>query len=158
METGIQSLSRMDRRSRQLVSLNRLFLWVLPILFLAAALDLAQWVQRWRKPLDPLTPSLEELRQPLPEVPALSLPSGLFEAAEPVQKKAAAVPIAVEEVQWKLKAVFVGETKRAYLEKEDGSGGVWLSEGEEVMDLRIKEIRERAVTVEAEAGTYDLRL
>ena len=158
METGIQSLSRMDRRSRQLFSLNRLLLWLLPILFLAAALDLVQWVQRWRRPLDPLTPSLEDLRQPLPEVPALSLPSGLFEAPEPVRKKAVAAAIAVEEVQWKLKAVFMGETKRAYLEKEDGSGGVWVSEGEKLMDLRIKEIRERAVTVESEAGAYELRL
>lgn len=158
MQTGIQSLSRMERRSRQLISLNRLLLWILPVLFLAGALDLAQWVQRWRKPLDPLAPSLEDLRQPLPEVPALSLPSGLFEVPEPVQKKAAAVPIAVEEVQWKLRAVFLGETKRAYLEKEDGSGGVWVSEGEKIMDIRIKEIRERAVIVEGEEGPYELRL
>lgn len=158
MRADSPALPRLERQIRQLHTLSRALLWIVPLLLLAAALDLGSWLQRGRQPLAALAPNLEDLRGPLPEVPTLSLPSGLFEAPEVVQPKKGAASVAVEEVPWKLKAVILGGTKRAYLEKEDGSSAVWVSEGEKVSGLRIQGIQERAVTVESEEGTYELRL
>ncbi len=152
----MQSLERSTRRVR---SANRVLCWVLPVALLGAGVDLFRWHSHVNAPLQPLTPSLEELTRPLPVVGAAGFAAGLFEqqaAPAPAQAAKQAAPVA-QAAQWKLRGVLMANGKKAFLENESGSG-VWVTEGEQLGSERLREIRERSVIMEGKDGEYEIRM
>lgn len=151
-----------ERSRDRLSKLNRLLCWALPVAAFGAGADLSQWFSCLNEPLPPSGPSLAEMMQPLPEVPAAGFPETLFArppAPVPAPAPAArpAAPVVAPESKWRLRGVMMGPAKRAFLEDESGKSA-WVAEGEQIGSARVKEIRERSVVMEGAEGDYEIRM
>ncbi len=145
-------------RHQRISVINRCFVWILPLLGVAAVADITLWNGHLQKPLLPLEPSLESFKKPLPELPSLNLPQTLFHSIRSTNTVAAAAsaPV-VREVQWKLKGVLIGQAKRAFLQDSEGKS-FWVTEGEQLGSFRIKQIKDRSVLIEKEGNGYEIRM
>ena len=150
----------MLKRSKEAAAVSRVLFWLLPLLACLLAADLIRWNGTLRKPLQPILPALEELKVPPGPIPPLPLPDGIFAraAAAPERSLSTATPVAVDEVEWKLKGVLGGAAPRAFLEGSQNQQGVWVSPGDRIGPYTVKEVRDRSVLLEKEGGAYEIRM
>ena len=156
-QASILLLRDLERRRGQLQRLNRLLLAGLPLLALGLAWDLFHWAGELRRPVELVPPRLEGLREAPPEVPTLELAESLFSLLKPSTQKPDAPPAALRP-PWKLKGVSMGGVPRAFVEKEDGSEKMWITEGQQVGAHRVQKINERSVVVESEGAVYEISM
>lgn len=154
----ISDLEEVEKNRRKACAVNRLFAWALPILLVGAGVDLSRWASHSTVPLEPVRPNhLAFVEEPLALIPPLELSGASFHPVES-EKLAEKAPAAVaEEVHWKLKGVLLGASKRAFLEG-DGGRTVWVTDGEWLGAVRVKEIRERSVLLEKGGAEVELRM
>ena len=144
----------------RLVWVNRLLMWAVPLVAVAATIEAATWLSALGQVPEPITPNLEELKEPLAAIPAVEIPARLFQAAQEAQgQKASLTEAPVEEArQWVLKGVMMGATPRAFLQDAQGKQSTWATEGQRVGSFRIKEIREKSVVVEKDGKIDEIRM
>ena len=158
--TSVSSLQTLERQWRHLLLVNRLLYGILPLVALLVVVDCARWSAQFTKPVTPLLPNLEELHRPLVAIPPLELSASLFEPPKPVESKkpVETSQAATQQVQWKLIGVSIGTTKQAFLTDLEGKQSVWVTQGEQLGDFKVKEIRERAVVLETGGRSYEIHL
>ncbi len=149
----------LEQNRQKAILLNRFLLAVVPLLAVGVVADLWQWNGRLKETLSPILPNLDSLKSPLPAIPALELPPTLFQQiqSDKLTTGASSTPVAVKEVQWKLKGVLMAGTKKAFLEDSEGKS-VWVAEGERFGSSFLKEIRDHSVVVETEGKSYEIRM
>ena len=157
------SIQQLEENRRTLSRVRVLFWILLPILLAAAVLESFVWMKSIRRKPEPLAPSIDDLKKPLPEIPALVLSSALFEikkTAVPVKPPVETAPmqVATEQVQWKLRGVIMAGNKRASLEDPKTQQTVWVSEGDRVGNFVVKKIDSNAVLLELEGKDYEIRI
>lgn len=157
VQPPLSLLQDLERRRGQLKRLNRLLLPALPLLTLGLGWDLFHWTGELRRPIEPVPPRLEELRQPPAAVPALDLAESLFSPLKPSAPKPDVSPVAGRPA-WKVKGVSMSAVPRAFLEKADGSERMWVTEGQTVGAHRVQKINERSVVLESEGAAYELSM
>ena len=140
------------------VPFNRLFLAVLPILALAAGLDLVRWNAHFQEEAAPLKPGLEDLMRVPAPIPLLTLSAVLFQPPVAVAVSSTSSAPVMRDVQWKLKGVLMGATHRAFLEDSEGKT-LWVTERESLdPTTQVKEIRARSVLLEKGGKTYEIQM
>lgn len=152
-------LREWELRTGQLRRLSAVLLFVLPLLAVGLGWDFLNWVGPIRQPLEPVPPDLAGLREPLEEIPSLSLLETLFSPAPAVsENKPTSASAAALAPPWKVKGVVMGDAPRAFLEDAEGKQRLWVTQGQQAGAFKVKRIDERSVTLEADGTSYEIRL
>lgn len=158
------SMEQMELNRRKLAWVRWLFIFSLPVLLLCAVGESSFWIKVIRRPLSPLVPSVEDLKKPLMEIPSLALLPALFETQKTDAKiktpaaETPAVQVATDQVQWKLKGVLLAGTPRASLEDPKTQQMVWVSEGDQLGNIRVKKVNSNSVLLEMDGREYEIRM
>jgi len=157
--TSAESLLRLDREQRRLLTVQRILIWLLPILLILVSGDLVQWGVQLQQPIRPLLPDLGPISKPMPAAPTVEFPETLFEPLKTEPPPAPVAPATVErERVWVLKGVIMAGGKRAFLEDSDSGQTLWVREGEQVGEAEVKEIQARTVILMRGDKTFELQM
>ena len=156
--TSLRELEQMRGRLRR-VNVALLGLAVLFVLLLSG--DLVRSLLATRTPMKAILPSLLNLEQSMAQIPSLSLPGSLL--AQPVASSAQSAKLQgwadeLPQIQWKVKGIVFGSTKRAFLSDPDGKQQLWVTEGQQVGPSKVVRIDEKSVTVETGGETREIRM
>ena len=152
-------IQKLERHRHRIIWTNRFFIILLFVVVLIFGFDLFQWSGNLRGSMVSIKPSLNQFRESLDTVPSFTVPATFFHAAQkvssPTSSQKKQTPI---DTRWKVGGISLGAVNRALLQDMEGKKSLWVIEGDQLDMFRVKEIRDRSVTVEAEGENYEIRM